>query len=334
MGTGRDVRIRCFALIICVSVPALAQTAAVGLFSTNGGPQFSLRTDPPSSGLERRFSSGGSFGSIPDGPQFISRIVVDNTNRVYFGYELLLEEQQPGTYLATFGKLNASLLEVLSILPPGSNSLPQRTGNRTEWTMQPPSTIPEPRVVHVGDTINMVLFGDAATGERLIDDIHILAPQSIFSNLNPPPPAANRLLSTISGTPRNFSAADAELQLVQPRVTLNGIPQSTAGRAGPNAGGLLVWFYLPNHGRYVLSLTPRPDLEFKLAGEVRGGAINFTLGGDSFKLECPAPVASGNAPYNLYVLHDPQWEPTAQSQKGQFATGSVDPGELAALNRK
>jgi hypothetical protein len=138
---------------------------------------------------------------------------------------------------------------------------------------------------------------------------------------------------TVAGNPRDFSAADAELQLTQPRVTLNGAAQSTTGRMF-SANGHLVWLYFPNHGRYVLSLAPRPDLDFKLAGEVRGGAVTFTLGEDSIKLECPIPIATGDSPYNLYVLHDPEWEPTAQAQKGQFALGSVDPGELAALRRK
>jgi hypothetical protein len=83
-----------------------------------------------------------------------------------------------------------------------------------------------------------------------------------------------------------------------------------------------------------LSLAPRPDLNFKLAGEVRGGAIAFSLGDDSIRLESPNPIATGDAPYNLYVLRDPEWEPTAQAQKGQFAAGSVSPGELAELKRQ
>jgi hypothetical protein len=138
----------------------------------------------------------------------------------------------------------------------------------------------------------------------------------------------------VSGDARDFSAADAELQISQPRVTLNGAPQNTATRGAANVRGSLVWFYLPEHGRYILSLAPRPDLDFQKAGEVRGGAITFTVGDDSIQLECPTPIATGNAPYYLYVLHDPEWEPTAQAQKGQFAVGSVAPGELAALKRK
>ena len=120
------------------------------------------------------------------------------------------------------------------------------------------------------------------------------------------------------------------MQIRQPRVTLNGAAQSTAART-PNANGSLVWFYLPGRGRYVLSLAPRPELDFKKAGELRGGSIKFTLGEDTITLECSNEIASGHAPYVLYVLRDAVWEPTAQAQKGQFAIGSVDAGELVKL---
>jgi hypothetical protein len=287
--------------------------------------------------------------SAAGGPSFSSRYVLDNVNHVMFGYELVLEEKQPGTYLATFGKLGITPLEISSEmaprLPPNAPSglvrppRPINSSNWSEWTTQPLPAIPEPRLVHPGDTISIDLFVDAVTGEKLIDDILIQPPRTVRSLAVGSPPAlpaalANRPVPTVSGTAREFTAADAEMQLAQARVTLNGTPQSTIGRAAPNARGSLVWFYLPNHGRYVLSLAPRPDLDFKKAGEVRGGTITFTVGNDSIKVECTNPIATGNAPYNLYVLHDPEWEPTAQAQKGQFAVGSVDPGELAALKRK
>jgi hypothetical protein len=145
-------------------------------------------------------------------------------------------------------------------------------------------------------------------------------------------PLRNRAVPTVDGTPRNFSAADAEMRLTQPQATLNGTPLSTAARVS-SVTGSLVWFYLPGRGRYILSLVPRPELDFQRAGEVRGGAISVTLGGDIITLESPAEIAAGHAPYNLYVLRDPDWEPTTPAQKGHFAVGSVAPEELVILKR-
>ena len=51
-------------------------------------------------------------------------------------------------------------------------------------------------------------------------------------------------------------------------------------------------------------------------------------------MECAAPMAPGNGPYHLYVLHDADWEPTSDAQKVRPILGSVSPDELAALQRK
>jgi hypothetical protein len=140
-------------------------------------------------------------------------------------------------------------------------------------------------------------------------------------------------IPTVSGTAREFSADDAEMHIQQARVSINGVKQELASPSRL-ATGSLVWFYLPQHGRYVLSLSPRAELGFVRAGEVRGGAVSFTLGDDRVQLESPVAIAPGEAPYLLYVLHDPDWAPTAQAQSGSLLFGSVSPAELAALTRK
>ncbi len=307
------------------SSPMPGRTAGIGSL------QATLRTDPPSASLPGGLVSSYR-GHANSGESFFSRVLLDAANHVYFGYELILEEQQPGTYLATFGKLGLTPMEAAGSA--GSKA--------AEWSMQALPAIPQPNVVHDGDKISIELMTDAASGEKLIDDIEIqpysrrLAPvtNARLPNLFVTPSRGGATVPTVDGIARDFSVADAEMRIAQPRVTVNGAPQSTAGRGSPSVTGSLVWFYLPGRGRYVLSLVPRPELDFQKAGEVRGGAISFTLGNDTIKLECLSQIAAGNAPYNLYVLLDPEWEPTAQAQKGQFAAGSVDPGELAALKRK
>jgi hypothetical protein len=299
-----------------------------------GNLRANFRTDPPLAAFPRglNFSYRGRSSS---GESDFSRALIDTSNHVYFGYELILQQQQPGTYLATFGTLGLSPMEAAA-----------NTGsNWTEWSMRDVA-LPDPRVVHDGDVISIELMIDAATSNKLIDDIKVQpfsqplgrgGPVSPPPNLNTPD-FGDRPIPTVAGNVRDFSGVNAELELAQPpyppRVTLNGILQETISRTSTAVHGSLVWFYLPDHGRYVLSLAPHPDLDFKPAGEVRGGVITFTVDGDSIKLESPNPMASGDAPYHLYVLHDPDWEPTAQKQKGQFAAGSVNPGELAALKRK
>lgn len=122
------------------------------------------------------------------------------------------------------------------------------------------------------------------------------------------------------------------MRLTMRRVIVNGTVDLNANGTR-NVSGALVWFYAPGHGRYVLSLTPRPDLGFVQAGEVRGGLVTFEVDKDNVVLESPAMIAPGDAPYVLYVLHDREWAPTARRQIGQLLLGSVSPRELAAIAR-
>jgi hypothetical protein len=287
-----------------------------------GSIEIVLRTDPPSSALTQRFIPGTPrVRNIPNG-RFYSRIMLDSGGRMYLGYELLLEQQQSGVYLATFGKLGLTPLDL---------SAGMRWSARA-WTNQPIPAIPEPREIHDGETVSIDLFIDAASGEKLIDDIRIDPPRPPVIHFQPPPRAV-RPIPTVSGTARDFSSADAELQILAAReIALNGTVQ--APLVPPSVRGALVWLYLPEHGRYILSLAPRVDLGFRKAGEVRGGTIVFTLGKDSIKLECSSEIATGGAPYNLYVLHDAEWEPTSDRQKDRPTAGTVGADELAALKRR
>jgi len=58
-------------------------------------------------------------------------------------------------------------------------------------------------------------------------------------------------------------------------------------------------------GEYALTLNPRGDTRFVLAGTANGNAIEFQAGGDQFRIACTAPVThSGDRDVYLYVNRD------------------------------
>jgi hypothetical protein len=271
----------------------------------------------------RRFVPSLRADAFANRPAFFSRVFVDEARHIYVGYELLIERKDKGTYLATVGKLGETPMEL-------TESLSGRLAIDLSWTLLPLPAMPEPHLFHEGETLSIELFVDPSTGDKLIDDIRINPPAP--PRFLPVPPAP-RPVPTISGDPRDFAASDADLQIALPRaVILNGARQGSI--ALRNVRGPLVWLYLPDHGRYVFSLTPRAGLNFMKEGEVRGGVLLFTAGKDSIVLECATPIAPGDGPYHLYVLHDTDWEPTSEAQKVRPLLGSVSADELAALQRK
>jgi hypothetical protein len=74
--------------------------------------------------------------------------------------------------------------------------------------------------------------------------------------------------------------------------------------------GSVVWVYVPNRGRFLLSLVPSTRFGFRRAGEIRGSSLRFTVGGDTYSVSSSRRIAPGDAAFNLYVLHQPGWRPT------------------------
>jgi len=71
------------------------------------------------------------------------------------------------------------------------------------------------------------------------------------------------------------------MRIVEPNIDINGQPQRwLSNEIAAGTAGRLVWIYLPNRGRFILSLTPRLDLGFIEAGEIRGGLLTLTNGAD------------------------------------------------------
>lgn len=350
------MRSGCTVLTIVLSGVVLGQSG-VGVAGDSGsgfaGVRGSVRVEPPSPGpWVRRFNAASLTGAI-NSVCIYQRYLYDDENHVFLGYDLMLEPQpQNDTFRASFYELGMGVAEL-----PMLDGKPRAAAGG--WKKAPLAKYPAPQIVHTGDTISVELWTAPDSGQKIVDQVRIdTALAAEFKRPAAPParflaqiPLLQSQLAqmmrrgplaggapgvpAVNGPARDFSAADAELQLVQPRVTINGALQDT-GRSPDlaTAKGSLIFVHLPGRGRYVLSLAARPELGFVKAGEIRGGAAQFTLEGERFDLETSVEIAPGSAAYVLYVLHDPAWEPTAQSQRGLFQVGSVSAGEIELLRRK
>jgi hypothetical protein len=334
--------VKSFGLLLAICICSHAQSIRVGTWSGFGSPmagvRFESHTEPEISGLSFIGSSNGrTIYRGADGYSATHRYFRDDSDLTYVGYDVLVEQgSQPDEFKITFLELGIGPLD-FAMTPSGAV-------NPTAWKKLTPPPLPPPRIVHVSDKLEVPVWVDPKTGQKLIDVIQV---QATLSSLSPqmfPPAIVQRMpampgrtaptVPTVEGTAREFRAEDAEMHLVQPRVTVNGDAETSLLRAGNAATGTLVWFYLPKRGRYILSLVPRPDLGFSKAGELRGGAVKFKLDGDEFLVETYQPIAPGSAPYIVYAMHDKEWEPTARNQTERLLFGSVSPAELASLMKK
>ncbi len=338
----------CLKLVLCTLtvIPACAQfqsivpSKATDPFAAPGDPHFVLYADIPSPlpGVVAGYSNVNRMGRLAS---IGHRYFYDESAHLYFGYDIVIQPQeQVDSYRVTFANLSIGPLDFPT---DSADSL-----DPSLWKKMTPPALPASQVVRAGDPMSISVFGDPDNGRKLVDTVTVVPmppppPRGYFGNgremwqwahtlARGGSPAPARMASTFVGGARQFSADDAEMRLMMRRVVINGTADRNTEGAR-NASGALVWFYAPGHGRYVLSLTPRPDLGFVQAGEVRGGLVTFAVDKDEVVLESPIMIAPGDAPYFLYVLHDREWTPTARGQMGQLLLGSVSPRELAAIAR-
>jgi hypothetical protein len=109
---------------------------------------------------------------------------------------------------------------------------------------------------------------------------------------------------------RDLSLADVQLQLDDLRISVNGSVLDASTRVGGSISGAALWFYLPERGRFVMSLLPNPKLGFRRAGEVTNALLSFTDGNDRYDIKSTSRIAPASGRFNLYVLRDPEWRPT------------------------
>jgi len=305
--------------VIGLCLPVFAQSSRIGggaVSRSTFGFYWETRLEPPTPGL------ADSFGTVTtDGPEIINRIMLDRSRRMYFGYDVLVEVlPATNTYRVTFQQL---------VMTP---ELAQRIrlDNPSGWTLLPAPGFPAPQTIRGGDVLALNLLTNNATGQKIVDYVTVQEPahkwvtRDSFQDIRIP----DREFRFATGSPRDFRADDAELRILEPRLSINGkLDESTIERHG-DAAGAVVWFYVGKRGRYIISLTPHAELGFRKAGEVRGTSLGFTIGNDTFTLSSGSRIAPGQAPFNLYVLHDPAWRPNyPNANLSAFIMGGADRAE-------
>jgi hypothetical protein len=299
------------ALAIAMAIPAFGQTRQIDRGSaTLGMFAFHWQTDlnPPTPPL------ASSFGTAYDetGPNQVHRMLLDRARRVYFGYSVQIDPQaEPGTFRLTFAPLALTA------------ELRQRLGeDASSWKALSTVRFPSPRTIRSGEVLELSLLSNDTWGQRLTEYVTV---QEALRAEGFQPLHRAREFTFAPGTARDFTVNDASLSLREPRIFINGRLDTAMARSFGEETGAVVWLYIPNRGRYLLSLLPNRQSGFRRAGEIRGSSLRFTIGADVFSVSSAGPIAPGTSPYNLYVLHQPKWRPTYPNANLDVATiGAAD----------
>jgi hypothetical protein len=238
---------------------------------------------------EPPLQKGGEFcGGVTASGKVVHRLLVDQKSDSYFGYDLVLESgDMIRGYRVSFRSL--------------SNGEEMRHGCKRSKPLRlmPPSKYPPSQIVHEGETIALDVLVSADGQQKIVDYLRIV-PAS-----GDPQPAA-------SAAPARDMTVDDERPVVAPESFLrtaffvNG--QKSDARVGFSAGsGAVMWLYVPEHGRYIMALSPHAG--FEKAGEIRDNTVFLRDGDQRYELRLAGPITGPGNAWNLYIRHDPHYWP-------------------------
>ena len=308
-------------VIHCFGVAAVAQNPAkrqlVMQVSNGGFVAFRSETPgtksaPDSNSLSALLYSQAFAGNN----RIIHRVLTDAQNNVVFGYDLWISAD-PVTKKFSLAVLPADEAFRRTFL---KDFTPTRTNG--SFATFPKST--SPQTLDDGDAVSLDLLVNNESGVKIVDVVSVTFDRSILRESNP------------DSAPKDFTLDAVALSVKNYSLTLNG---NLIGKSKSSIGceGALLWFYVPERGRFIFSLVPRAGYNFAKIAVLEENRIEFTVDGERYEWLSSESILPNGGTWNLWVLHDvgytplfggPNVAPPRSTQKGPNVFEKIE-GALA-----
>lgn len=278
---------------------------------------FTTDADPSSAG-----ALSSSFAEATFRSQTIRRVFVDSGSDFFFGYDLLVE---PVADLKQFR------ISVRPLSADDEKELRARTSFKTR-RMHPDynaiglSRSSGPQLIADGDAFALDVLVNPNTGGKITDVVQVSFDQSKL-----------REAPVSESPPRDYTLADVELNISNYKLLVNGEMVAGAKRTGGCAGPL-VWFHLPGKGRFIFSLTPHANYDFRKVATIEHNKISFNWDGTHYEWFSSSPIIGSGGNWNLWVTHDadyiPEFYAPPQQKQPSASTATTTASNAAQAESK
>ena len=292
---------RIWILLLCVhtlAFTAAAQSPAkrqLVMQVINGGfVGFRSETSAPGSKTDNNSLAALLYSQAFAGEnRIIHRVLTDAQKNVVFGYDLSISAD-PVTKKFSVAVLPAdedfrrTFLKDFTPLRPNSS-----------FATFPKSTTPQ--MLDDGDAVTLELLVNEESGVKIIDVVSVTFDRSRLREPH------------VDSTPKDFTLDAVALAVKNYSLSING---SVVGKSKSSIGasGALVWFYVPERGRFIFSLVPRDGYPFEKIAVLDENKIEFTVNGERYEWLSAAPILPNGGSWNLWVLHDTNYTPLFGSE--------------------
>ena len=280
-------------LIHCLAVAAAAQNPAKRqlVMQVSNGGFVAFRSETPGVKSE---PDGNSLAALLYSQAFagqnriIHRVLTDAQNNVVFGYDLWISAD-PLTKKFSVAVLPADEAFRRTFLKDFTPSRPY-----SSFATFPKSTTPQ--MLDDGDAVSLELLVNNESGVRIVDVVSVTFDRATLRENN------------LESIPKDFTLDAVALSVKNYSLTING---NLVGKSKSSIGceGALLWFYVPERGRFIFSLVPREGYDFEKAAVLDGNKIEFSLNGERYEWLSSDSILPNGGTWNLWVLHDTNYTP-------------------------
>lgn len=302
----------------CLMFTAAAQNPAkrqVVLQVSNGGfVAFRSETSAPDSSP---VPDGNSLSALLFSQAFsgedriIHRVLTDAQQNVVFGYDLWItaDPVKKKFSVAVFPADEAFRRSFLKdFTPPRPNGA---------FATFPKSTTPQ--TLDDGDAVSLELLVNKESGVKIVDVVSVTFDRSRLRD------------SYFEPAPKDFTLDAVALAVKNYTLAINGnLVSKSKSKIG--CSGALLWFYVPERGRFIFSLVPREGYRFEKIAVLDENKIEFTVNGERYEWLSAAPILPNGGSWYLWVLHDTNYTPLFGPEPSVPKTAKKGPSVFEKLD--
>jgi len=291
----------------CVAFAAMAQNPAKRqlVLPLSGGGFVSFRSEtsaPANAATEGRTLSALLFAQAFSGEdRIIHRVLTDAEKRIIFAYDLSVSAN-PVTKKFSIVVLPADEAFRRSFL---KDTAPLKA--HESFATFPKSATPQ--TLDDGDAVSLELLVNRESGVKIVDVVKVTFDRSILRE------------NYLDAAPKDFTLESlSSLSVKSYELTIDG---TVVGKSKSKLGcsGSLLWFYVPDRGRFIVSLVPREGYSFQKVGMLDGNRIEFVMNGEYYEWTSSESILPTGGAWHLWVLYDPEYTPLFGSEKSTPKAG-------------
>ncbi len=283
--------------IHCVALTAFAQSPAkrqIVLQVSNGG-FVAFRSETPGSTNAPESKSLASLlysQAFTGENRIIHRVLTDAQQNVVFGYDLWVNSD-PITRKFKLAVLPADEAFRRTFLKDNTPLQPEGT-----FATFPKSTTPQ--TLDDGDAVSLELLVNQESGVRIVDVVSVTFDRTKLHE------------GTFESAPKDFTLDAVSLGVKNYSLVINGTLMNKS-KSSIGFSGALLWFYVPERGRFIFSLVPREGYEFEKIAVLDGNKIEFTVDNEKYEWLSSESILPTGGTWNLWVLRDRNYTPLFSS---------------------